>query len=129
MSFSNVNDAGIPIDHDGEALELGLDFGTGAGGPILVAASVLEELLADRNNNLVEEPHHLEADLNDVFSMPSSSGGIPIARNASGDCESIEDEFCNTINPNIRAAFAINDQEREELSRARRVIQELQGSS
>ncbi|KAK1384257.1 hypothetical protein POM88_021992 [Heracleum sosnowskyi] len=109
---SNVASSGIPVDRDGNPLEFGV-FG-GLEVPFMVAGS---------------------GSLKNV--QKSASGGIPIEAVLVEDVNS-SDEECpitpeeeawlanHTTNPAVRAAFAINKSEREELFAARKRMQEME---
>ncbi|KAK1365667.1 hypothetical protein POM88_041228 [Heracleum sosnowskyi] len=136
---SNVASSGIPIDQDGNPLEFGVLGGLEV--PFMVAGSVFQEIMRDPLSEVTL--NHIEADpfgeeggsLKNV--QKSASGGIPIEEVLVEDVNS-SDEECpvtpeeeawlanHTTNPAVRAAFAINKSEREELFAARKRMQEME---
>ncbi|KAK1369731.1 hypothetical protein POM88_035823 [Heracleum sosnowskyi] len=116
---SNVNSAGVPLDHDGATLEFGLD---GFVLPFEVADDVLHSHLA------------VDVDAPQVSSVPSSSGGIPVEENL--EVSSEEEGFFHeddraklereSVNRAAKAAFSVNREERNELIALRLKYQEMQ---
>ncbi|KAK1384252.1 hypothetical protein POM88_021987 [Heracleum sosnowskyi] len=136
---SNVASSGIPVDQNGNPLEFGV-FG-GLEVPFMVAGSVLQEIMREPLSKVTL--NHIKADpfgeeggsLKNV--QKSASGGIPIEEVLVED-ENSSDEECpitpeeeawlanHTTNPAVRATFAINKSEREELFAARKRMQEME---
>ncbi|KAK1369733.1 hypothetical protein POM88_035825 [Heracleum sosnowskyi] len=141
MGRKDCNDvsSGFPADQDGNPLEFGVFEGLEV--PLLVAGSVLQEIM--REPLLEETLNHIEADPFGEEDGPlknvqmSASGGIPIEEVLVEDVNS-SDEECpitpeeeawmakHTPNPAVRAAFAINKSEREELFATRHRMQEME---
>lgn len=123
---SNVNSSGVPIDHDGEALEFGV---MGNVAPFAVSGDVFRELFG---GCVQGEGSHLESNpVGGVQPYLSSSGGIPVEQ---VDIEDITDaqsdseppsprtaqEMCRSDNSStIHAVLRTSKHEREELFRAR----------
>ncbi|KAK1351501.1 hypothetical protein POM88_054286 [Heracleum sosnowskyi] len=150
--ISNTDSRGLPVDHDGVALEYGV--GDGLGVPFAVSSSVFKELM--REESISVDLQHCESSpvedngLPSVYAedrgavgclgleigtvRPSSLGHIPIAvsdvdSEPEEELPFTEDEIAAmeryTVNPVARAAFVINKNEREELFALRRKLMEI----
>ncbi|KAK1374347.1 hypothetical protein POM88_030540 [Heracleum sosnowskyi] len=133
---SNVNSDGVPVDQDGTSLEYG-GFGTDL--PFAVAGDVFQEIM--REQPLVEELQHIEANPVDDEGVgservrPSALSAIPVVvsdgeGSTDGEDFRFEDDRArierDTVGRVMKAAFAVNKEERSELIALREMMMEVQ---
>lgn len=121
--ISNYDSDGCPVDHLGERLE---DFNDVTSNPIMVGASVFQDIMNGSNN---VQPNHLETDLFEgaipraQTTIPSALGGIPVVAEGwvSENGDSVEGVAEDSLrNSSIfKAAMSINHHDRSELAIAR----------